>query len=86
MRIPHEGLWQLSFPELAGICQEIGHSTSPEIDPALREEARLLYGGWTDALSINKHEEGAAERQAGMTAALRKRTIELVFKTSPAAE
>jgi hypothetical protein len=73
-------VWKLSYAELARVCQELGHSSSGEISPDIREEARRLYGAWTDALAIDVHQEGGAERQANMTLGLRKRTIELVFK------
>ncbi len=82
MRFPHEHLWKLSYSELAGLCQEMGHSSSNLLDPEHREEARRLYGGWSDALAIDvKHTDGGAERQAGLTGALRKRTIELLMRS-----
>jgi hypothetical protein len=74
-------VWKLSYAELAHVCQVLGHSSSAEISHDIREEARLLYGAWTDALAINLHQEGAAERQASIVLGLRKRTIELVFKS-----
>lgn len=73
-------LWQLSFEELAHRCQQLGQDSSTDADPSLREEARRLYGGWTDAFSIDKHANDAAERIAADTASLRKRTIELLVK------
>jgi hypothetical protein len=73
-------VWKLSYAELARVCQELGHGTSGEISSDIREEARRLYGAWVEALAIDPHQEGAAERQANMTLGLRKRTIELVFK------
>ena len=82
MRFPHEHLWKLTYKELAGLCQEMGHTGSNVLDPAHREEARRLYGGWSDALAIDvKHEDGGAERQANMANALRKRTIELLVRS-----
>jgi hypothetical protein len=74
-------VWKLSYADLARYCQELGHNASTDLDPAIREEARRLYGAWTDALAINLHQEGAAERQANITLGLRKRTIELLFKS-----
>jgi hypothetical protein len=73
-------VWKLSYAELARVCQELGHSSSGEVSSDIREEARRLYGAWADALAIDVHQEGGAERQANMTLGLRKRTIELVFK------
>jgi hypothetical protein len=73
-------VWKLSYAELARVCQELGHGSSTDISPDIREEARRLYSAWVDALAIDLHQEGAAERQANMTLGLRKRTIELVFK------
>jgi hypothetical protein len=87
MPLPNEHLWKLSYKELAGLCQEMGHSSSNVLDPEHREEARRLYGGWVDALAIDvKHEAGGAERQAGMAAALRKRTIELLVRSGQMVE
>jgi hypothetical protein len=77
-------VWKLSYADLARYCQELGHNASRDVDPTIREEARLLYGGWADALAINLHQEGAAERQAGLMLGLRKRTIELIFKSGVA--
>ena len=77
---PSDHLWQLSFEELAHKCQELGHSRVSDGDPSLQEEARRIYGGWTDAFSIDKHEEDARERIAAATSSLRKRTIELLLK------
>lgn len=76
----NDHLWSLSFEELAHKCQELGHASSSTVDPHLREEARRIYGGWTDAFSITKDENDAAERIAAATASLRKRTIELLVK------
>jgi hypothetical protein len=73
-------VWKLSYKELARVCQVLGHGSSADVSPEIREEARRLYGAWTDALAIDLHQEGAAERQAGIVLGLRKRTIELVFK------
>jgi carboxylesterase type B len=78
-------IWKLSYPELAQLCQQIAHNPSKNLDPAVREEARRIHTGWSDALGINTHEEGAAARQASMALALRKRTIELILKTEQAA-
>jgi len=80
MRSSEGSLWKLSYPELARLCQKIARSPFTQLDSALREEAGRFYGGWTDALSIHKHDERAAERQAGMALALRKRTIELAVR------
>ena len=74
-------VWKLSYPELAHVCQVLGHGSSTEVSHETREEARLLYGAWADALAINLHQEGAAERQASIILGLRKRTIELIFKS-----
>jgi len=82
----NDHLWQLSFEELAHRCQELGHSPLSAVDPALCEEARRLYGAWTDAFSIDKHENDARERIAAATASLRKRTIELLVKAEQEAE
>jgi hypothetical protein len=79
-------VWKLSYADLARLCQELGHNASSDRDPGIREEARRLYGAWTDALAINLHLEGAAERQASLMLSLRKRTIELLFKSGVAAE
>ncbi len=73
-------VWKLSYADLVHVCQELGHGTSGEISPDIREEARRLYGAWVEALAIDVHQDGGAERQANMTLGLRKRTIELVFK------
>ena len=51
--------WHLSLEELAHKCQQLAHDSSSEADPSLREEARRIYGGWTDAFSIDKHENDA---------------------------
>jgi hypothetical protein len=72
--------WQLSYEELAHKCQEMGHASASAVDPSLREEARRIYGGWTDAFSLDKHANDAEERFAAATASLRKRTIELLVK------
>lgn len=81
-----DNLWSLSFAELAHKCQQLGHSNLSGADPALQEEARRIYGGWTDAFSIDKHENDAAERIAAATSSLRKRTIELLVKAEQHAE
>lgn len=81
-----DNLWKLSFEELAHKCQELGHNSSNDVDPSLREEARRIYGGWTEALAIDKHSNDAAERIAAATYALRKRTIELLMKAEQTAE
>jgi hypothetical protein len=73
-------VWKLSYKDLARVCQVLGHGSSVDIIPEIREEARRLYGAWTDALAIDLHQEGAPERQANIVLGLRKRTIELVFK------
>ena len=73
-------VWKLSYSELAGVCQVLGHGASVDISPEIRDEARRLYGARADALASNLHQEGAAERQASIMLGLRKRTIELVFK------
>jgi hypothetical protein len=73
-------VWKLSYQELARVCQVLAHGASVDVSHEIREEARLLYSAWGDALAINLHQEGAAERQAGIALGLRKRTIELVFK------
>ena len=73
-------LWQLSPEALAHKCQELGHASTSAVDPSLREEARRIYGGWTEAFSISKHDNDARERIAAATASLRKRTIELLVK------
>lgn len=86
MRYSGESLWKLSLAELAQRCKEIGHDTNSNVDPELQAEARRLYGGWMDAFSIDKHEDGAAERQAALTLALRKRTIEILVKSGQWAE
>jgi hypothetical protein len=87
MRFPHEHLWKLSYRELAGLCEQMGHSHSNVLDPEHREEARRLFGSWSDALAIDiKHDEGGAERQAGMASALRKRTIELLVRSGQMVE
>ena len=39
-----------------------------------------IQSGWTDVFAIDKHENDARERIAAATAALRKRTIELLVK------
>jgi len=83
---PSDYLWKLSFDELAHKCQELGHGSVSGADPALQEEARRIYGGWTDAFSIDKHEEDAKERIAAATSSLRKRTIELLLKAEQHAE
>jgi len=74
-------LWQLSFEELAQKCQKLAQDNSSEMDPGLREEARRIYSAWTDAFSIDKHENDARERIAAATTSLRKRTIELLVKS-----
>ncbi len=79
-------LWKLSFEELAHRCQELGHSSSSTAGHTLREEARRLYGGRTDAFSNDKHENDAEERRAAATASLRKRTIELLVKSEQMTE
>lgn len=79
-------LWKLSFEELAHKCQELGHGSLPGSDPGHSEEARRLYRGWTDAFSINKHDNDAGERIAAATSALRKRTIELLVRAEQHAE
>ena len=76
----NDNLWQLSPEELARRCQELGQASPSELDPALAEEARSVYSGWTDAFSIDKHDNDARERIAAATASLRKRTIELLMK------
>lgn len=76
----NDHLWQLSPEELAHRCQQLGHASSSPADPGLREEARRIYGGWTDAFSINKNDIDSRERVAAATASLRKRTIELLMK------
>ena len=77
----HEGnIWKMSYRELAQLCQEIAHDSSRGLDPAIRDEAKRVQAGWNDALAINTHAEGAAERQASLALALRNRTIELVLK------
>lgn len=76
----NDQFWHLSLEELAHKCQQLAHDSSSEADPSLREEARRIYGGWTDAFSIDKHENDAQERIAAATASLRKRTIELLLK------
>jgi hypothetical protein len=73
-------LWQLSFEELAHRCQQLGHDSASTADPGLREEARRIYGGWTDAFSIDKSEIDSRERFAAASASLRKRTIELLTR------
>jgi hypothetical protein len=77
-------VWKLSYAELAGFCHELGHGTSTDINADIRDEARRLYGGWSEALAIDLHQEGAAERQASLVLGLRKRTIELIFKSGAA--
>ena len=86
MRFHHEHLWSLSYEELAGLARELGHDHTGHEDPLLRDEAKRLEGGWADALAINRHAEGGAERQANMAAALRKRTIELMVKSGQVSE
>jgi hypothetical protein len=86
MSVSQASLWKLSYSDLAGLCQQMGHGPLPHPDPHVSEEARRLYGQWGDVLAINLHEEGAAARQAGMAAALRKRTIELAIKSGTAQE
>ena len=77
-----DSLWQLTPEALAHKCQKLGHGNSSAVDPELREEARRIYGGWTDAFSIDKHDNDARERIAAATASLRKRTIELLVKAA----
>ena len=74
-------VWKLSYAELAHVCQMLGDDSSAEVSQAVREEAHLLYAAWKDALAIDLHQEGAAARQASMMLGLRKRTIELLFKS-----
>ncbi len=73
-------LWQLSFEELAHKCRDLAQTRSSELEPGLREEAQRIQSGWTDVFAIDKHENDARERIAAATAALRKRTIELLVK------
>jgi hypothetical protein len=73
-------VWKLSYGELARVCQVLGHGSSVDIDPDVREEARRLYGAWADAQAINLHQEDGPTRQANIMLGLRKRTIELIFK------
>ena len=86
MVVTEGNVWKLSYAELAQLCQQLGHNTSTDFDPQVREEARRLFGSWTDALAIDRHQEGAAERQASIILGLRKRTIELFFKSGLAVE
>jgi hypothetical protein len=81
MPVTEGNVWKLSYAELAQLCQQFGHNNGADFDPQVREEARRLYASWTDALAINLHQEGAAERQASIILGLRKRTIELFFKS-----
>ena len=74
-------VWKLSYAELAHVCQVLGDDSSAGVRQDIREEARLLCAGWKDAMAINLQQEGAAARQASMMLGLRKRTIELVFKS-----
>jgi carboxylesterase type B len=84
MHVAEGKLWKLSHPELAGLCHELAHLSSPQVDADLRDEARRVSGAWAETFAINTHEEGGAARQAGMASALRKRTIELILKSHQA--
>ncbi|UWZ86324.1 hypothetical protein [Occallatibacter riparius] len=77
-------VWKLSYAELAHVCQVLGDDSSAQVSHEIREEARILYAAWKDALAIDLHQEGAATRQASMMLGLRKRTIELLFKSGVA--
>lgn len=73
-------LWQLSIEDLAKKCHELAQDDSGTVDPGLRDEARRIDAGWTDAFSIDGHANDAQERIAAATASLRNRTIELLLK------
>jgi len=84
MHVAEGKLWKLSYPELAELCHQLAHVSSPLVDAILRDEARRVSASWTEALSINTQHEGGAARQASMASALRKRTIELILKSHQA--
>jgi hypothetical protein len=72
--------WALSFVRLAKLLDEIVHSTSPRIAPAVKAEASRMYVAWIDGLALPEEGFEEAPRRAALLAGLRKRTIEILVR------
>ena len=81
----HEGygfnFWAFSFHKLAGYCHEVAVDPSPELDPALRAESKLLHTEWVEYLALPEEDAEQTSRRAQLLGSLRKRTIEILVRT-----
>jgi hypothetical protein len=73
--------WAFSFKKLAQYCQEVADDNSPQLDPALRVEAKRLIGAWSESLALPEDGFEQSSRRISILSALRKRTIEILVKT-----
>ncbi len=74
--------WSLSDVVLAKNCRVIAESESAEITAAVKAEAMRLYGDWRAAIDSTDNDRHERELRAGVMAALRKRTIQILVGLS----
>ncbi|HEY3706257.1 MAG TPA: hypothetical protein VGL22_14435 [Terracidiphilus sp.] len=80
--------WEMSHEELAEGCIRVAEGQFPQTRPLVRAEAVRLFLLWREAMGTDGTTCDEKERQAGMLAALRKRTIQVLIRVSlpPAAQ
>jgi hypothetical protein len=74
--------WALSDRQLAGSCVRIAQGWVPGTRPILRAEALRIYLLWKESLDAACRARDESEHQAGVLAALRKRTIQILVRIS----
>jgi hypothetical protein len=74
--------WALSDRQLARSCVRIAQGWVPGSRPFLRAEALRLFLLWKESLNAARRTRDESEHQAGVQAALRKRTIQILVRIS----
>ncbi|HEY2861926.1 MAG TPA: hypothetical protein VGJ21_26230 [Terracidiphilus sp.] len=77
------GLWSLSDRELAQGCLYIAQGRVPGVKLFLRAHAMRVFLLWRDAIGRRHGSLADFEQLAGIRAAFRKRTIQLLVQLSP---
>jgi hypothetical protein len=72
--------WSMTNEQLAHECKTIAHQET--ISEAIRHEAGRLVEEWKDALHIPDKGFEDPSRKAAQTAALKKRTIEIMVRVN----
>jgi hypothetical protein len=74
--------WALSDRQLASSCVRIAQGWVPGLGPYLRAEALRLFLLWKESLGAVCRTRDESEHEAGVLAALRKRTIQILVRIS----